>query len=216
MFPPGAASLVTASNFNTSFKAAVSIGNFAASELTIGAVRISPDEISGVISTIAYFFPQEFYYIEPPDRQYVCAEMSAFFVYFLSELRCRKLNPPSSRALSGLGMHRMEWMQAARDFGVPVWPADLRNGVAAESSLQQDIRSLRATIVGGSVVEEDVPEKVRVYLRALSQAFSMPYLCADFISRGKGEYFLGALWSVPDITSSANREAMVAFMKRAP
>lgn len=213
MFPPGAASLVTASNINASFKIAVSVGNFAASELTIDAVRISPAEISGVISTIGYFFPQEFYYIEPADREYVCAEVSAFFIYFLSELGCRKLNPPSSRTLSGLGMHRVEWMKAAHGFGIPVWPADLKNGVFVEPAVQQDVRSFRATIVGNSIVEDEVPERIRAYLRALSQAFSMPYLCADFISRCNGEYFLAGLWSVPDITTSANREAIVAFMK---
>jgi len=215
MFPPEAASLVTASNIHASFKIAVSVANFEASELAIGAARISPAEISGVISTIAHFFPQEFYYIERADREYVCAEVSAFFVYFLSELRCKKLNPPSSRALSGLGMHGMEWMKAAHSFGIPVWPAELKNGVPVEPAAREDVQSFRATIVGDSVVEEDAPERVRAYLRALSRAYSMPYLCADFISRGDGEYFLRGLWSVPDITIPANREAIVAFMKRA-
>jgi hypothetical protein len=214
MFPPGVASLVTASNISESFKFAISIGDFAASKLTIGAVRISPAEIAGVISTIAYFFPQEFYYVEQADREYVCAEVSAFFVYFLAELRCKKLNPPSSRALSGLGMQRMEWMQAAYTLGIPVRPVDLKNGIVVAPAEQQEPRTFRVTIVGDSIVEDDAPEQVRAYLRALSQAFSMPYLSADFISNRHGEYFLDSLWSVPDITVAENREAIVAYMNQ--
>jgi hypothetical protein len=215
MFPPGAASLITASNLHVSFKIAVSVGNLAASELTIGGVRISPADVSGVISTIENFFPQEFYYIEPADRAYVCAEVSAFFVYFLTELQCKKLNPPSPRSLSGLGMHRIEWMAAASGLGIPVWPADLKNGIPVEPAAHEQVESLRATIVGDAVVEAVVPEKIRTYLYALSRAFSLPYLCADFIARGDGEYFLDGLASVPDITLPANREAIVAFMKSA-
>jgi hypothetical protein len=215
MFPQRAASLVTASNFNESFRIAVSVGNFAASALTIGGARISPGEISGVITTIANFFPQEFYYIEPADRNYVCAEVTAFFIYFLSELQCRKVNPPSSRTLSGLGMHHLEWMEAAHRFGIPVCPVDLKDGVPVDAVTPDDVRSVRATIVGDAILEEAVPERVQVYLRALSRAFSMPYLCADFISRGDDEYVLRGLSSVPDITASATREAIVAFMEPA-
>jgi hypothetical protein len=215
MFPRKAASLVTASNINESFKMAVSVGNFAASSLTIDGARISPAEISGVISTVANFFPQEFYYIEPADRNYVCAEVTAFFIYFFSELQCRKVNPPSPRTLTGLGMHHLEWMEAAHRFGVPVWPVDLKDGVPVDPVTPEDVRSLKTTIVGNAILEEAVPESVQTYLRALSRAFSMPYLCADFISRGDDEYFLGGLSSVPDIANSATREAIVAFMQPA-
>lgn len=212
MFPPGVASLVTASNINTCFKAAVSVGNFSSSQLTIGGTRTPAAEISGVISSIAYFLPQEFYYIEPADREYVCTEVSAFFTYFLSELRCRKLNPPSSKTLSGLGMHRIEWMKAAHGWGIPVWPIHFKNGVPVADDAPQKVRFFRATIVGDLIVEESTPDGIRKCLRALSRAFSMPYLSADFVSPNEGDYFLADLWSVPNITVPANREAIVRFV----
>jgi hypothetical protein len=213
MFPSGAASLVTASNLNVSFKAAVRFSDFAASKLTIGGVPTSASEISGVVSTIAYFLPQEFYYIEPADREYVCAEVSAFFIYFLSQLRCKKLNPSTSKTLCGLGLNRIEWMKAARDIGVPVEPACLRNGLPQEAGAPQGGHHARATCIGGEIVEDELPDKLREYLCALSQAFSMPYLCADFASPRDGEYLLAGLWSVPDVTVAANREAIVRFMQ---
>ena len=212
MFPPGVASLVTASNLTSSFKGAVSVGDFLSSQLTIGGTRISAAEISGVIASIAYFLPQEFYYIEPADREYVCAEVSAFFSYFLSELRCKKLNRATPKTLSGLGMHRIEWMKAAHGWGIPVWPTRLKNGMLVTDDDRQNVRSFRATIVGHHIVEQDTPDQIRDHLRALSRAFSMSYLCADFASPREGEYFLADLWSVPDLTVPANREAMVRFM----
>src|SRR5271165_5129744 len=83
-FGPGAASLVTASNLYESFKPAVSVNAFDSSVLTAGGPRVRASEISGVVSTIAYFLPQEYYYVTEPDREYVCTEVSAFFIYFLT------------------------------------------------------------------------------------------------------------------------------------
>jgi len=213
MFPPGAASLVTASNLNTSLKAAVRVDNFRASEITIGGVRISAADISGVVTSVGYFLPQEFYYIEPADRDYVCSEVRAFFIYFLSELRCRKLNPPAPKTLSGLGLHRIEWMKAAYAGGIPVWPSRLKNGELVKGD-EQPLRRVRATIIGETIIEDGTPEHVREYVGTLSRMFAMPYLCADFASPREGEYFLAELWSVPDITVAANREAVVRFMRR--
>jgi len=213
MFPPGAASLVTASNLNTSLKAAVRVDNFTSSEITIGGVPISAADISGVVTSVAYFLPQEFYYIEPADREYVCSEVRAFFIYFLSELRCRKLNPPTPKTLSGLGMHRIEWMKAAFVGGIPVWPRRLKSGELVEGD-EQPLRRVKVTIIGDTIIEDGAPEQVRAYVVTLSRLFAMPYLCADFVSPHEGKYFLAELRSVPDITVAANREAVVRFMGR--
>jgi hypothetical protein len=212
MLPSGAASLVTASNLNESFKAAISVGDFSPSGITLGGTRTTAGEIGGVVSAISHFLPQEFYYIEPADREYVCAEVSAFFIYFLSELRCRKLNPPSARRLSGLGMHRFEWLKAAHGCGVPPWPVHLRNGVPVPAEEPRGLRYLRSTIVGDSIVEDRTPDRIAGYMRTLSRAFSMPYLSCVFASPGEGDYFLADLASVPDLSTPGNREAMVRFL----
>lgn len=204
-----------ASNLNSSFRAAVSTGDFLSSRFTIDGVAISAAAISGVVSSIAYFLPQEFYYIEPADRAYVCAEVTAFFIYFLSKLGCKKLNPPNSKTLSGLGMHRIEWMKAADGWGIPIWPTRLKNGLPVPAEAH-DARRVRATIVGGRIVEPNTPDRLCDYLRALSREFSMPYLCAEFASPREAEYLLADLWSVPDLTVPANRDAIVRFMQASP
>src|ERR1700733_631324 len=216
MFPPGAASLVTASDLYRSFKAAVRLADFSAATLTIGGVRMSPHEIRGIVSSIAYFLPQEFYYVEPADRDYVCAETTAFFIYFLSQLDCPKLNPPTTKALCGLGMHRIEWMRAARAFGVQLQPVCLQDGRALYDDAGNARPRVRATCIGDTIVEDEVPEVVREQARALSRAFSMPYLCVEFTSSGNDAYLLADLWSVPDVRVPANREAILRIMQMPP
>lgn len=212
MFPAGAASLVTASDCHQSFKAAISVGDFSPSEITIGGARTTAGAISGVVSTIPYFLTQEFYYIDPADREYVCVELSAFFIYFLSELRCRKLNPPSARRLSGLGMHRIEWLKAARGCGVPVWPLQMKNGTPSPAGDTQELRQIWSTVIGGAVVEDDTPGRVGGYMRVLSQMFAMPYLSCFFVSRDGSDYFLADLSFVPDVATPRNREAIVRHL----
>ena len=69
LFPRGSASLVTASDLNQSLKASISVGAFSSSEVTLGGRRTTAGEIDGVVSTISYFLPQEFYYVAPADRE---------------------------------------------------------------------------------------------------------------------------------------------------
>jgi hypothetical protein len=212
MFPTGTASLVTASDFNQSVKASISVGDFSPSEITLGGIRTTAGRISGVVSTIPYFLPQEFYYIDPADREYVCAELSAFLIYFLSELACKKLNPPSARRLSGLGLHRVEWLKAASGCGVPIWPVRTKNGTPLPVGDSEGLQQTRSTIVGDAVVGEGVPDKIIGYLRALSLTFAMPYVSCHFVSRNGNDYFLADLDFVPDVSTRENREAMIRFL----
>jgi hypothetical protein len=211
-FSPGAASLVTASTLHRNFKAAVPVGNVSSAQLTIGGVRMSAAEITGVVSTIAYFLPQEFYEIETADREYVCAETRAFFVYLLAELRCKKINPPTSKSLSGLGLHRIEWMKAARGWGIPVFAGHLRNGLPVRDDALE-LPMLRATVIGDAIVEDGVPGRLRDYALALARAFEMPYLGMRFAVTQEGEYALADLSSVPDVSAPENRAAIVRFME---
>ena len=213
MFPRGSASLVTASDLNQSLKASISVGAFSPSEITLGGTRTTAGAIDGVVSTISFFLPQEFYYITPADREYVCAEVSAFFVYFLSQLRCPRLNPPSPRRISGLGLHRLEWLKIAAAHGVPVWPFLVRKGKTARE--EGELRLVRSTIVGEEAWGDGDQERFAGYLRVLSRVFAMPYLSGVFAARGDGAFALAELGSVPDLSVPGSREAIAAYFARA-
>jgi hypothetical protein len=214
LFPTGAASVITASDLNQSFRAAVSVGAFPASRITIDGKTTPASRIAGVVSTISHFLPQEFYYIEPADRLYVCAEVSAFFIYFLSELRCPKLNPPSTKTISGLGLHPIGWLRAAQAHGVPVWPLHLRNERALEVADSAGLAFARVTLVGGCPVEGDAPERLVDHMRVLARVFAMPYLRGVFAARPGEDHRLTQLHSVPDVSDPLCRRAMARFFDR--
>jgi len=214
MFPPGAAALITASNFYQSFKGGIGVNGFSASQLEVNGRRVTAGEITGVVSTITNFFPQEFYYIRPADRDYVCAEMNAFFTYFLTELDCKKLNPPSMRSFSGLSLYKTEWIRKAQDLHVPVWPLHLKNGRHEAVENIHAGGTCRYTIIAGKVVGEQPPPAIQNYLHVLQEAFCMPYLQCYFIESSDNTYYLADILSVPDITSPLKREAIVHFFSK--
>ncbi len=214
-FPPGCAALITASNFYQSFKLGVGVNGFSASRLTINGREMAAADITGVVCTITNFFPQEFYYIQPADRQYVCAEMNAFFTYFLHELPCKKINPPSTRSFSGMCLHKMEWLKKAHALNIPVWPLRLKNGTHVGETQNVDaITVCKYTIIAGQMVGSQPPPAVQEYLHALEHAFCLPYLQAYFVATNDGAYHLADLLSVPDISSQANRAAIIQFFSK--
>lgn len=213
LFTPGSATVVTASDLNLTFGAAVSVGSFATSRMTIGGKTISAGRIRGVVSTISHFLPQEFYYINPADRAYVCSEVTAFFIYFLSEISCPILNPPTTRAISGLGLHRIAWLRAAHASGVPVWPLRLENETALDVVPAEGLDWARVTLVGDHPVEDDAREDLVGHMRVLSRLFRLPYLKGSFASRPGEGFRLAELSSVPDVSEPASRTAVVRYFE---
>src|SRR5262249_35259324 len=57
---------------------------------------IPQDRITGVLTLTPCVFQNDLLQIAPDDRPYVAAEMQAFLIYWLSRLRCRVMNRPST------------------------------------------------------------------------------------------------------------------------
>jgi hypothetical protein len=212
MFPPGTASLVTASGLHDSFKAAIALDDFGSAELTINKLRIPAREILGVVTMVPYFLSQEFYHVAQADREYVCAEVNAFFIFFLSRLACKKINPPSRRTLTGLGVHKIEWSETLCKMGVPLWPFGLKNGMAATSETEP-AHHINSTMIGDVFLGDDPPEKVATGMRQIAQVFALPYVSCSFFSPDKEDFFLAELRSVVDISTPGNREAVVRYFR---
>jgi hypothetical protein len=210
-FPVGAASLITASEFHASFRAGIAVSDFSSSGITIRGAGNSTKDVSGVVTTIPCFLPQEFYYIEPADRNYVCSEMNAFFIYFLSELTCPKLNPPSTRTLSGMSLQKIEWMKTAHTLDIPVWPFHLKNSQPTDLDKPAGLHYLKATIIGDTIIGDHTPDSIATTMIRLSKAFSLPYLSGHFFSPDGTDYFLSELISVPDINPQETQQAIVNY-----
>jgi len=211
MFPPGLAALITASEFNHIFKGGIYVNDFPTSKITINNVAVSVSEISGVITTISNFYPQEFYYIDTDDREYVSAEMNAFFIYFLAELSCKKINPPSAKTFAGTVMYHTEWVKIAETLNIPVWPIHTINAKAVNNELSQADSFYSCTVIGELITGEKPAEEICRYTRSLQQKLELPYLSCYFAERTAGEYYLTDIQSIPDISIAANREAIVNY-----
>lgn len=208
LFPAGAASLVTASDFYQSFRAGISANDFDSSPLSIKGKNITPKDISGVITTVPCFLPVEFYYVQPQDRDYVCAEMNAFFLYFLSELSCEKCNPPDWRMFISGNVHQLEWVKTAIRLEIPVFPFRIKNGYTLPGDVLGDQEKLKCTVIYDQIMNSDCPLEVRQSTRLLARELSLPYLDCYFTINDNKEHFLTCINTVPDISTPENRVAI--------
>jgi hypothetical protein len=211
-FPPGHACRITAAELYESFRVGLSVNNFATSRIALCGRDIRVGEISGVVCSIQGFLPQEFYFIDPVDRAYVCAEAGATFIYFLSQLNCRKINPPSTRSFSGPALDPMQWSQLAIECGVAVQPLRVKNGAPVPDISAQSARFASATIIGEHFVGADPSPSVAEALRRLSRRMQLHYLSAAFVGSGD-EWMLAGLNAVPDLSNLELFPAIVEFFK---
>ena len=209
MFQPGAAHLLTASSFHKQFRGSFDLNHFSASHFKIDGIDLTTADITGVISTITCFIPEEFYYIEEADRKYVCAEMNAFFIWFLSQLNCRKINPSTASSFSGGVLHKIEWIKYAKRAGVPVWPVTLVNGRPVRK--QDDLTHYTCSMLGDSVIGNDTPEEIKNHLFALRRVLDVPYLGCSFAADTEGKFYLTDVRQKPDISTMAVREAILNY-----
>ncbi len=209
MFQPGAAHLLTASSFHKQFRGGFDLHHFSASRFKIDGVDVTAGDITGVISTISSFFPEEFYYIEEADRKYVCAEMNAFFIWFLSQLDCRKINPSTAMSFSGDTLHKIEGIKYAKRAGVPVWPVTLVNGRPAHQP--DDLTRSTCSMLGDSVIGMDTPEEIKDHLQALRRVLDVPYLNCSFVADKHGKFHLTDVRLKPDISTMDVREAILNY-----
>ena len=212
-FPLGAASLITASAFHQSFKGGLEVNDFASSQIKINGAPAPIVEISGVVTTICSFIPPEFYYIQPADRKYVCAEMNAFFTYFLSQLNCKKINPPSVRSFSGPNLNKIEWIKIASEANIPVWPVNIANSIDTGKGAigKSKLKFHTCSVIGSNIIGRKPPGTLEHYMFDLQRIFDVPFLTCHFISNRPGKYFLAEMITRPDIIPAANRGAIVNY-----
>lgn len=210
MFPPGTAVLITASQFHQSFKTGINVDDLLGSHIVINRKAIAVSDISGVINTVTNFYQQEFYYIDPADRGYVCTELNAFIIYLLTELPCKKLNPPSVRSLTGPGVHKIEWVKTAHTLNIPVWQLKIVNGLCVNKE-QPNLKICLCTVVGDELTTDNIPETVANFTRVLQRVFALPYMSCCFVCDDIGKYYLKDISFVPDITTDINRRAILNY-----
>jgi hypothetical protein len=157
----------------------------------IGGRKISVDEIQGVLTRLPWVTGQELVSIDPADRGYVAAEMSAFLVFWLSELDCRVLNRPTPGTLNGPCWHREQWMMAARRAGMRVAAERRRLGSDSTAVLPKPAAASTVTVVGARCLGQ-VENSLLEQSRRLAEAAAVEFLGVRFSSPYSDAIFLDA------------------------
>jgi hypothetical protein len=165
-------------------------------------------EINGVLTLLPCVFEQELVYIRPPERRYVAAEMTAFLTFWLSRLRCPKLNAPSAGCLSGPGWRPERWVAAAAEAGLPVKP--VRRGTRPSVPPGGAQRKAVVTVVGEHSLGDEHPE-LRRRARTLASAAGLGLLGVEFEEEGD-EYLFSAASTFPDLAEGGAAHAIWAYL----
>jgi hypothetical protein len=152
---------------------------------------IPQQDITGVLARLPWVTEGEVIEIAAQDRSYVAAEISAFLLFWLSQLHCPVLNPPTPTCLSGPCWRAEKWAHMAARAGIPIVP--IRRDTRLDSP---PVASLPATTVCVTIVGRRVFGKVHPELldqsRRLAELAKVELLTSRFASAERGAAFVDA------------------------
>ncbi len=124
-WPGGAARVMTPADLSCGGWQ-VEAGRLADAVVVVAGELLRMDAVRGWINLLPVVWETELARIDPIDRRYAAAEMSAFLTYLLSEVRDRVVNQSSATELTGPGWSYEKWILEAARAGLPVrsWTVD--------------------------------------------------------------------------------------------
>jgi hypothetical protein len=170
-------------------------------------------EITAVLTRLPCVTEYDLPHIQPPDRAYVAAEMTAFLVWWLGSLDCPVLNPPTPTGLAGPNWRSEQWAHCAAGLGIPVRPV-LRtvSRYASSTASEPAVASVKATVVGDRCLgSEDASITSRA--RRLANAAGASLLEVEFSGPEPDSLFLSAN-SCPDVSGELADSILEMFRER--
>ncbi len=208
LFPAGKACLFTSQNLSSKGISAYS-HEFDKSCITADGNILPVKSITGVVTLIPAIFSWELIQIKKEDREYVAAEMTAFMIYFLSCLKCPKLNPPSPSCLSGFNWRHEHWIKKAFELKIPVQPIEINSREEIKNNYPNG-KLITITIIGDQYCGTD-DQLLIAYAFRLAKHTGIELLQVNFIEYSNDEiYFLSAS-QFPDIDDNSVRKAIVDY-----
>jgi hypothetical protein len=155
----------------------------------IATAAIGPDlPVTSVLSRLGGISPAELRRVQPEDRDYAAAELTAFLLAWLDACACPVLNRPGPGSLNGPGWRPEQWIAAAARAGLAVRavhrhiefmgapqpaPVDPMNSLGMNSI--DPVNSVSVTVVGQKWFGA-VPESTGRRLCELARATGTPLL----------------------------------------
>ncbi len=179
----------------------------------VGGREIDVTEIAGVVTRLGGVTTDDLPHIIPPDRGYVAAEMTAFLLSWLSELRCPVLNRPSPGCLVGPAWRQAQWVRAAADLGIPVRPAHRRLASTSDARNDSAAEAAASVTVVGNCCFGAVDGALLTSARRLATAAGVDLLAVYFAGAEADAELVGAdFW--PDISVPKVADAILAYWRR--
>jgi hypothetical protein len=184
-----------------------------ASTAVVGGRVISVSKIAGVVTLLPCVMPEQLAHIVPADRTYVAAEMTAFLVWWLSELTCPVLNRPCPGCLMGPNWGPQQWVHAAARAGIPVRPVHRRVVLSADPAPEHtEGAPTTVTVIGGRCLGQ-ADRILALHARRLAVVAGVDMFAAHFDGPDASARLLGADLR-PDISSPAAADAILGAFDR--
>jgi len=110
---------------------------------------LATQSIAAVLVRLPWVREHDAYRIDPADRAYAAAEMSAFLLGWLSALPCAVVNRPSTSCLAGPLWRPARWAIAAASVGLAIEPVSCSAGMGVQPRPPAPSRPpVIATVIG--------------------------------------------------------------------
>ena len=182
----------------------IEVGNIDRSYIVADGVARPASEITGMLNLMPFVYEQELVTIEPADRSYVSAEITAFLFYLLNALPCPILNRPAAECLAGTGWRHEQWALACRKVGIQTGPITRGNrGPVPPESVQP------VAVLGDQFVEgQDHPLAARVI--ALADLAQVTFLQVNLADAGTRFH---SVQLTPQLHNDRHRAAVCRFFE---
>lgn len=175
----------------------------------IAGRRVPVPELDGVITRLGYVAADDLDNLIASERPYASAEMTAFLIGWLSELRCPVINRPRPTCLNGPGWKHEQWQVAASRVGIRVTPRRLRFEKGAPE--RNPWRGTRSVTVVGEVCIGGSPDLQRL-ARRLAAESGVDCLVVGFASpRGNASFVTAHTWL--DVANPAIADALLGRLR---
>jgi hypothetical protein len=176
-------------------------------EIAVASGELVPvASIQGVLTRIAWITPEDLPHVVEGDRPYVAAEISAFLIAWLSQLRCPVINRPATNSLMGAPHAAEGWVAIAARVGlVPPWTS---RAFPAPPEAAWPAEAVTVSVLGDRCFGAVDPALADQACR-LAAAAGVELLAVTFSHPAADATFLGAhLW--PDVSLPELAVALLA------
>jgi hypothetical protein len=189
------------------------LSNPSVSTAVVNGRRITVGEIDGVVTRLPWVTEAELPHIVPADSAYVAAEVSAFLIFWLSELTCPILNRPTAGSLNGPCWRREQWVANAARAGLRIRSENRHLGLTSPATpTERDVQST-VTVVGDRCLGR-ADSSLLERSRCLAQIAKVDFLAIQFDTPDPDAVFVNAT-VYPEIDCAEVSDAMLQYFQRA-